>query len=53
MPGYKSFWNLDDLQLIDFNKIREPDHFILYANTESQCCISEINIMLYVSYTSM
>ena len=29
------------------------DHFVMYTNIESLCCIPETKIMLYASYTSM
>ena len=28
------------------------DHFVIYTNIESLCCIPEANIILYVNYIS-
>lgn len=29
------------------------DHFIMYLNIKSLCCIPETNITLYINYTSI
>lgn len=29
------------------------DHFPIYKNTDSSCCIPEPNIMFYINYTSI
>ena len=39
--------------LTNDNQIYYSDHFIIYKNIESQCYISEINIMMYINYTSI
>ena len=38
--------------VIDVNDTYCGDHFAIYINIESLCCIPETNIMLYVNYTS-
>ena len=29
------------------------DHFVIYTNIESLCCIPETNVMLYINYISV
>ena len=38
--------------VMDGNQIYCVDHFIVYTNSKLSCCIPEINIVLYVSFTS-
>lgn len=35
--------------VMDVNLIYHGDHFDIYTNTESLCCISKTNKMLYVN----
>ena len=38
---------------MDVNQTYRGDHFTMYTNIESLCFTLEINIMLYVNYTSI
>ena len=38
---------------MDVNQTYCGDHFTIYTNIKSLCCIPETNIMLYVNYTSI
>lgn len=54
ISGYRSFWKLDDFQLIAFNKSQGgPDHFTTYINIESLCCTTETNVISYINYISL
>ena len=49
-PSYKKFVTM---WVMDVNQTHGSTHFTIYTNTESLCCISEANIVLYVNYTSI
>lgn len=38
---------------MDVNQIYCGDLFVMYTDTESLCCTSETNIMLFVNYASI
>ena len=35
------------------NEMVHDDHFVIYRNIESLCCVSETNVILYVNYISV
>lgn len=39
--------------MTDGNQIYGGDNFVMYKNIKSLCCTLEINIILYISYTSI
>lgn len=51
--GYSQEYSNNSVMLVDGTWTYCGDHFTMYKNIESQCCIPEINTISYINHKSI